>query len=81
MRGLEGRRFLVAGGASGIGKATARRLVQEGAVVIIADRNAEAASRTAGDLGCGTEWFAYEQSDEDSIVDLFNQVSLSLIHI
>ena len=75
MRGLEGRRFLVAGGASGIGEATARRLVQEGAVVIIADRNAEAASRTAGDLGGGTEWFAYEQSDEDSIVDLFNQVS------
>lgn len=75
MRGLDGRRFLVTGGASGIGEATARRLVQEGAVVIVADRNVEAATRAAGELGAGAEWLAYEQSDEDSVADLFSQAS------
>ena len=75
MRGLAGRRFLVAGGASGIGEATARRLAEEGALVVIADRNAAAAARIAGDLGTTAEWMVYEQSDAESVVDLFRQVS------
>ena len=38
---LSGRKALVTGGASGIGEATAQLLVQLGAMVAIADRNAE----------------------------------------
>ncbi|HEX3790510.1 MAG TPA: bifunctional aldolase/short-chain dehydrogenase [Pseudonocardiaceae bacterium] len=48
---LATRIALVTGGGSGIGLATARRLAAEGACVIIADRNAEAATTAAKELG------------------------------
>lgn len=46
-----GRVALVTGAASGIGKATAAALVHDGAVVVIADRNIEAAQQVAAELG------------------------------
>jgi NAD(P)-dependent dehydrogenase (short-subunit alcohol dehydrogenase family) len=42
---------LVAGGASGLGEATARRLHAEGAHVVIADRNDELGGALASELG------------------------------
>jgi 3-hydroxyacyl-CoA dehydrogenase / 3-hydroxy-2-methylbutyryl-CoA dehydrogenase len=42
---------LVAGGASGLGEATARALVAAGARVVIADLNAEKGEALAGELG------------------------------
>jgi 2-hydroxycyclohexanecarboxyl-CoA dehydrogenase len=48
---LEGRRALVAGGASGIGAAVVRRLAAQGASVVIADLNGDAASRLAAEIG------------------------------
>ncbi len=47
MRGLEGRRVIVTGGASGIGRASVCRLVAEGCTVGIFDRNAAGAEETA----------------------------------
>lgn len=47
---LEGRIAIITGGASGIGRATVERFVQEGARVIIADRLHENAERLAGEL-------------------------------
>lgn len=73
MRGLEDRRFLVAGGGSGIGEATARRLVEEGARVVVADRNAAAAERVAAEIDA--EWAAYDQGDAQSIRTLFRAVA------
>src|SRR5688572_33408568 len=40
---LSGRRALVTGGASGIGRACARRLAAAGAVVVVADVDGDAA--------------------------------------
>ena len=44
MRGLAGRVAIVTGGGSGIGKATATRLADEGCLVVVADLDAEAAN-------------------------------------
>jgi NAD(P)-dependent dehydrogenase (short-subunit alcohol dehydrogenase family) len=48
---IEGSAALVAGGASGLGEATARRLHAGGAHVVIADLNEERGRALAGELG------------------------------
>lgn len=50
MRGLEHKRVVVTGGASGIGRATAARFLTEGARVCVLDRDREAGKRLAGEL-------------------------------
>jgi len=51
MASLAGRHALVTGGASGIGAAVARRLVDEGAAVVIADIVDDAGEALARELG------------------------------
>jgi len=48
---LEGKRAIVTGGASGFGAGIARRFAEEGARVIIADLNGDAARALATELG------------------------------
>ena len=48
---LEGKRAIVTGGASGFGAGIARRFAEEGARVIVADLNGEAARALAAELG------------------------------
>jgi 3-hydroxyacyl-CoA dehydrogenase/3-hydroxy-2-methylbutyryl-CoA dehydrogenase len=48
---IEGASALVAGGASGLGAATARALHERGATVLIADLNAEKGEALAAELG------------------------------
>jgi meso-butanediol dehydrogenase / (S,S)-butanediol dehydrogenase / diacetyl reductase len=50
MRGLEGKRVLITGGASGIGAATAARFLEEGSAVCVLDCNREAGERIAHEL-------------------------------
>jgi len=75
MRGLAGRRYLICGGASGIGEACVRRLVEEGAEVVIADHNLELARSLAADLGAATTALGYDQGDEGSVGELFATVT------
>jgi 3-oxoacyl-[acyl-carrier protein] reductase len=49
---FDGRSALVTGGAQGIGRAVAAGLVAEKAHVVVFDFDAEAAERTAAELGC-----------------------------
>jgi NAD(P)-dependent dehydrogenase (short-subunit alcohol dehydrogenase family) len=48
---IEGSSAIVVGGASGLGEATARRLHERGAIVTIADVNAEKGEALAAELG------------------------------
>ncbi len=51
MRGLDGRTYIVTGAASGIGRATAARLLDEGANVMGADVTDEVGTPSTGDGG------------------------------
>jgi len=62
---LVGRRALITGGASGIGKACAVRLAGDGADVVVVDRDAEAAKAVAAGVG-GTA-VAVDLSDLDAV--------------
>jgi meso-butanediol dehydrogenase / (S,S)-butanediol dehydrogenase / diacetyl reductase len=50
---LSGKVAAVSGGASGIGEATVRRFVAEGAKVVFADRDVERGKRVAAEIGAG----------------------------
>jgi NAD(P)-dependent dehydrogenase (short-subunit alcohol dehydrogenase family) len=50
-RRLEGRRTIITGAGSGIGRATARRFATEGAVTLVVDRVAAAVEETARQIG------------------------------
>lgn len=81
-RELAGRVVVVTGGASGIGRATARRLAQASAHVVIFDINLEGAQRVANEL---TEKYGYRRglavhcdvTDEDAVVRAFEEVVLT----
>ena len=62
---IEGSGALVAGGASGLGEATVRRLHAEGAVVTIADINAEKGEALAAELG--VDFVACDVREEDQV--------------
>ena len=67
MRGLEGRCALVTGAASGIGRAIAQRLAEEGARVAVSDLSRHDAEATAADLGEPAIGVELDISSDDSI--------------
>jgi NAD(P)-dependent dehydrogenase (short-subunit alcohol dehydrogenase family) len=62
---IEDSSALVVGGASGLGKATVRRLHEQGAIVTIADVNAERGATLASELG--VEFVACDVRDESQV--------------
>ena len=66
-RRFEGKVALVTGGNSGIGLAVAKGLVDEGARVVIAGRNAESLATAASSLGAAAHAVAADASRLDGI--------------
>jgi NAD(P)-dependent dehydrogenase (short-subunit alcohol dehydrogenase family) len=62
---IEGSSALVAGGASGLGEATARMLHARGAIVTIADLNADKGTALAAELGI--EFVACDVREEEQV--------------
>src|SRR3954462_9469293 len=61
---IDDKSALVAGGASGLGEATARALVERGAAVVICDLNAEKGEALAGEIG--GSFVQADVTDEDA---------------
>ena len=72
---LEGRAAVITGGASGIGKATARLFAEEGCRVLIAEIQDEKGERLADDLG---EDALYLHTNVSREADVEAAVSLTL---
>ncbi len=59
--------FLIAGGASGLGAACARKLLSSGANVVLADVNADAGAALAGELGGAARFCQTDVTDSASV--------------
>jgi 3-oxoacyl-[acyl-carrier protein] reductase len=70
---LEGRKVLVTGGGSGIGRAISLLFAEEGATVAVNDINAEAAQKTVAEMGAGLAVPA-DVADEDAVVRMFEEI-------
>src|SRR3954470_6150089 len=64
---LDGATALVAGGASGLGAATARALVERGASVVIADLDGDKAEALASELGPSATGVKADVTNEDEV--------------
>jgi 3-hydroxyacyl-CoA dehydrogenase/3-hydroxy-2-methylbutyryl-CoA dehydrogenase len=64
---IDGRGALVAGGASVLGEATARKLHGDGARVVIADLNQDRGTALADELGDGASFAHADVTDAESI--------------
>jgi len=64
---LQNSVFLVTGGASGLGEATVRMLVGEGARVVIADVNESGGAKLQSELGASARFTRVDVTDESSV--------------
>jgi 3alpha(or 20beta)-hydroxysteroid dehydrogenase len=69
---LDGKVAIVTGGASGIGAATCRRFVAEGARVVVADVNDDAGAALARELG---DRALFRRTDVGVLADLEGAVA------
>jgi NAD(P)-dependent dehydrogenase (short-subunit alcohol dehydrogenase family) len=76
MRGLAGKRVLITGGAGGIGSATVRRFIEEGARVAVIDRDEAASQRLRQALPALEVYLSADVADPDSVTWAFEQLDL-----
>ncbi len=75
MKRLHGKTAVITGGNSGIGLATAKDFIAEGAEVIITGRNKDAVDKAVADLGAGVKGIVSDTSNFSHIKALAGQVA------
>jgi NAD(P)-dependent dehydrogenase (short-subunit alcohol dehydrogenase family) len=78
---LEGKTALVTGAASGIGRAIVKALVSAGAWVVVTDKNGEAASALAKEIGKDAIAAALDVTDAAATAAVFDQAEAAFGHI
>lgn len=73
---LAGRRILITGAASGIGKATAQLFASKGAKLALVDANANALKEVADSLGAAA--FAYDLTDVENVGAMVEQAAATM---
>jgi 3-hydroxy acid dehydrogenase / malonic semialdehyde reductase len=78
LESLNGRRVLVTGGTTGIGRAIAKRLVKGGAKVVIFGRHEEPLQDALADIGSGATGLVADASKEGDLARVFAHVDEEL---
>ena len=74
MRGLQNKRVLITGGASGIGAATAARFVEEGSRVIVLDRDEAGCERIKQEISGLLAAIVVDVTNADAVKQVFADV-------
>jgi meso-butanediol dehydrogenase/(S,S)-butanediol dehydrogenase/diacetyl reductase len=74
MRGLKDKHVLITGGAGGIGEATARRFLEEGAQVVVLERDTVACTRIRRDLPALKATIVADVSDAQAVSRAFDEL-------
>jgi NAD(P)-dependent dehydrogenase (short-subunit alcohol dehydrogenase family) len=74
---IQGRNAIVSGGASGLGAATVRMLVSQGAKVVIADVNEKAGNDLVKELGAAASFVKTDVTNEDQMLAAVQQAAQS----
>ena len=75
---LKGKKAIVTGGASGFGEGIVRKFVSEGADVLIADLNIEAAQKLSDELGTAVQASETNVAENDSVLKMVALASAEL---
>ena len=75
---LKGKKAIVTGGASGFGEGIVRKFVSEGADVLIADLNTEAAQKLSDELGTAVKASETNVAKNDSVLKMVALASAEL---
>ncbi|NUL20022.1 SDR family NAD(P)-dependent oxidoreductase, partial [Agrobacterium tumefaciens] len=71
---IQGKHFVITGGGSGLGAATAEYLVKQGASVTLVDMNVEAGEQQAKQLGPKADFVKLDVTDEAAAEQFFKDV-------
>jgi 3-oxoacyl-[acyl-carrier protein] reductase len=75
---LKGKKAIITGGASGFGEGIVRKFVSEGADVLIADLNIEAAQKLSDELGTAVQASETNVAENDSVLKMVALASAEL---